>query len=72
MYNRLRSVGTLPPHIMLQMFESLIKAIIVYGSAVWGYNKIAQSETDKIFLPFARQILRVKPTTSNIISIWSP
>ena len=65
MYNRLRSVGTLPPHIMLHMFESLIKPITVYGSEVWGYNKTAQSETDKIFLRFARQILRVKPTTSN-------
>ena len=67
MYNRLRSVGTHPPHIMLHMFESLIKPITVYGSEIWGYNKTAQSETDKIFLRFARQILRVKPTTSNII-----
>ena len=32
MYNRLRSVGTLPPHIMLHMFESLITPITVYGS----------------------------------------
>ena len=41
------NVGTLPPHIMLHI-ESLIKPITVYGSEVWGYNKTAQSETDKI------------------------
>ena len=67
MYHRLRSVGTLPPHIMLHMFNGLIKPIIVYGSEVWGYNRTAQGETDKVFLRFARQILRVKPTTSNIM-----
>ena len=52
---------------MLHMFESRTKHITVYGSEVWGYNKTAKSETDKIFLRFARQILRVKPTRSNII-----
>ena len=46
MYNRLRRVWTLPPHIMLHMFESLIEPITIHGSEVWGYNKIAQSETD--------------------------
>ena len=67
MYHRLRrGVGTLPPHIMLHMFDGLIKPIIVYGSEVWGYNRSAQWEADKVFLRFARQILRVKPTTSNI------
>ena len=41
--------------------------LVVYGSEVWGYNRTAQGETDKVFLRFARQILRVKPTTSNIM-----
>ena len=65
MYHRLPSVGTLPPHITLHTFNSLIKPIVVYGSEVWSYNKTLQAENDKVFLRFARQILRVKPTTSN-------
>ena len=52
---------------MLHMFNSLIKPIVVYGSEVWGYNKTLQAENDNVFLRFARQILRVKPTTSNIM-----
>ena len=60
MHHRLRSVGTLPPHIMLNMFNGLIKPIIVYGCEVWGYYRTAQGETDKVFLRFARQILWVK------------
>ena len=67
MYHRLRTVGTLPPHIMLHVFNGLIKPIIAYGSEVWGYNSTAQEETDKVLLRFARQILRIKPTTSNIM-----
>ena len=67
MYNKLCSVATLPPHIMSHMFESLIKPANVYGGEVWGYSMTAQSETDKIFIRFARQILRVKPNMSNII-----
>ena len=59
------AVLTLPLHIVLDMFESIIS---VYGSGVWGCNKNAQSETNKIVLRFAIQILRAKPTTSNIIA----
>ena len=47
MHNGLHSVDTLPPHIMLYIFESLIKPITVYVSEVWGYNKTTQPETDE-------------------------
>ena len=67
MYSRIRDVGTLQPHIMLHMYDCLVKPITVYGSEVWGHHHPAQSEADKIFFRFARQVLRVKPTTSNII-----
>ena len=67
MYSRIRDVGTLHPHIMLHMYDCLVKPSTVYGSEVWSHHHQAQSEADKIFFWFARQVLRVKPTTSNII-----
>ena len=67
MYSGIRDVGTLHPHIILHMYDCLVKPITVYGSEVWGHHHPAQSEADKIFFRFARQVLRVKPTTSNII-----
>ena len=45
MYKGLRCVDTLPLHIVLDMFESIVS---VYGSGVWGYKEKAQSETNKI------------------------
>ena len=48
MYSRIRDVGTLPPHIMLHMYDCLVKPITVYGSEVWGHHHQAQSEADKI------------------------
>ena len=70
MYNRVRNVGTLPPHILLHMYDSLVKPITFYGSDVWGHFKPAQLEADKVFLRFARQVLRVKPTTSNTSTVY--
>ena len=67
MYSRIRDVGTLQPHTMLHMYDRLVKPITVYGSEVWGHHHPAQSEADKIFFRFARQVLRVKLTTSNIV-----
>ena len=61
-------MGILSAHLhMLHMYDCLVKPITVYGSEVWGHHHPAQSEADKIFFRFARQVLRVKPTTSNII-----
>ena len=55
-------------NIMLHMYDCLVKpTTTVYGSEVWGHHHPAQSEADKIFFRFARQVLRVKPTTNNII-----
>ena len=57
----------LPPHIMLHVFETLIKPILTYGGDVWGISKNARCMIDKLYLNFARCVLGVKSTTSNHI-----
>ena len=52
---------------MLHMFDAMIKPILVYGSDARGTNKAAHLAVDKVFLHFARCILYVKATTSNVI-----
>jgi len=63
-----KGLGKLPPKLMLYSFDTLVKPILVYGSDVWGANKAGVAALDKVFLRFARCILGVKATTSNIIT----
>ena len=53
---------------MFNLFEVLIKPILVYGSDVWGLKSRLWDSIDKVFLQYARCILHVKATTSNIIT----
>ena len=34
--HRLKPLGTLPPRVLMHMYETLIRPILVYGSDVWG------------------------------------
>ena len=34
--HRLKSLGALPPRVLMHMYETLIRPILVYGSDVWG------------------------------------
>ena len=54
---------------MLYLFRSLIRPILTYGSDVWGVNFNATKSMDKIFLWYARTILKVKPNTCNLITM---
>ena len=68
MKRKVKSIGELPPDIMLNLFDALIKPILVYGSDVWGIKCKLWGEADKTFLQYARCMLRVKATTSNTIT----
>ena len=70
MYHRLRSVGTLPPHIVLHMFNGLIKPIIVYDSEVWGYDKTAQGETYKVFSQICQANIVSKTYNKQYHDLW--
>ena len=59
----------LPPEIRFEMFDTMIKPILAYSSDVWGINKNALHELDRLFLNYVHCVLCVKLTTSNVIVI---
>ena len=63
------SLGSVPPNIMFESFDTLIKPILLYGSDIWGNNINGQSCIDRVFFQFMRYVLHVKPSTSNFIVI---
>ena len=69
MFKRLKNLGILPVKIIIYLFQSLIIPILVYGSDVWGVNSNATKAMDKVFLWYARTILKVKSNTCNIITL---
>ena len=69
LFKRVKTLGILPVKIMMYLFRSLIMPILVYGSDVWGVNFNATKSMDKIFLWYARTILKVKSNTCNLITL---
>ena len=65
----LKLIQSLPPNILFDMFDTLIRPILTYGSDVWGLSKTGLDVglIDKVFLNFARCTLSVKATIFNSI-----
>ena len=49
-FKQLKHIGALPVKIMIYIFQSLIKPVLVYESDVWGVNIKATKSVDKVFL----------------------
>ena len=49
LFKRLKHIGILPAHIMMYLFELLVKPVLVYGSEIWGTNVNATKSIDKVF-----------------------
>ena len=64
---KVKPYGTLPPKLMIKAYKVLIEPILLYGSDVWASSKHMLDSIDKVCLFFIRYILRVKPTTSNLM-----
>ena len=67
--HRLKSLGALPPRVLMHMYETLIRPILVYGSDVWGSQPQGTLAVDKVLFWYMRCILQVKSTTSNIMVV---
>ena len=67
--HRLKSLEALPPRVLIHMYETLIRPILVYGSDVWGSQPQGTFAVDKVFFWYMRCILQVKSTTSNIMVV---
>ena len=57
--HRLKSLGALPPRVLMHMYETLIRSILVYGSDVWGSQPQGTLAVDKVFFWYMRCILQV-------------
>ena len=69
MKSKVQAIGDIPPDILLNLFDLMIKPILTYGSDVWGSRMVNWGLHDKFFLHFVRCIMHVKATTRNIITI---
>ena len=69
MSHKIKSIGELPIEIMFNLFDVLIKPILIYGSDVWGLRSELWGTIDKVFLQYSRCMLHVKATTNNIITV---
>ena len=69
MFGIAKRLQHIPPQTMIHLYESCVQPILTYGSDVWGVNKAGRDAVDKVLLWFLRPILRVKATTSNIITL---
>ena len=67
MNKKLKYIQNLPPRIRFDMFDTLVRSVLTYGSDVWGMSKSGHSALDKVFLHYARCTLGVKATTCNVI-----
>ena len=65
---KIKTIGELPIDIMFNLFDVLIKPILIYGSDVWALRSELWGTNDKVFLQYSRCMLHVKATTNNIIT----
>jgi hypothetical protein len=54
----------LQPKLVLQLFDTLVSSVLLYGAEVWGYLiKPVNSQIEKIHTSFLRQYLGVRQST---------
>ena len=67
MLRKVRSLGNIPPKLMLYLFDTMVKPILLYGSDIWGVQQKGTEAIDRVFLWFLKWVLRVKTNTCNTI-----
>ena len=60
---KIKTIGELPIEIMFNLFDILIKPILIFGSDVWGLRSELWGTIDKVFVQYSRCMLHVKATT---------
>ena len=64
-----KSICKLPPTHWFHIYESMIEPILLYGSDLWGVSKVCTADINKIYFWFVRNVLNIKATTSNHITM---
>ena len=65
---KLHGLGDVPPRIFLFLFQHMIEPILLYGAEIWGTSNKGTRQIDTFYLSFIKSLLKVKPSTSNIIT----
>ena len=65
-YKKSERLKILPPEILFEMFDTLIKPILTYSSDWWGINKSALHELHRSFINYRRCV--VKLSTNSVIA----
>ena len=63
--NYLRKHKHLPVKIIFDLFDTLVKPIILYGCEIWGYNMC--KDVEQFHLSFLKRILGVKSSTNTCL-----
>ena len=50
---------------MLDMFDKIVKPVLLYGCEIWGFSQSTLLE--KLHLKFCKHILHLKPSTPNFM-----
>ena len=66
---KLSNIGDIPPNYKFFLYTTMAQPILTYGSELWGSNAKSCELVDKLFRWYVRWSLRVKSTTSNVITI---
>ena len=66
-HKAIKRTGAIYPKIMFYIFDALLRPIVTYESDILGFNRKSLTHLDKIFLHYARCVLKVKSTTCNTI-----
>ena len=69
MLKKLKNSRTVSPKLLIYLFDSLVRPILTYGSAIWGTRQQGREVMDKIHLWFLRTILGIKQTSWNSITL---
>ena len=68
-FEKLGQIGALPPKLLLYIFDTLIKPILLYDIDVWGVSSSANSDIAKLFFWFLKCTIKVKTCTRNDITL---
>ena len=59
----------LPPKLRIYLFDSTIRPVLLYGSAVWGVSNTGREKIDKVHLWYMRMVLSIKRNSSKLITL---
>ena len=67
--SKTKCVSNISPNLRIALFDSMIKPVLTYGSAIWGVQSSGREQVDRVHLWYLRLILGVKGSTSKIITM---